>query len=97
VLDERGEPAAAPEGGIAPAEAAPARPGSVLSRSEAYQRLIEAADFLLRTEPHSPVPYLVRRAVSWGNLSLADLLQELLQKNADLPTLYTLLGIKRTS
>jgi type VI secretion system ImpA family protein len=71
--------------------------GRVASRSEAYQRLAEAADYLLRTEPHSPVPYLVRRAVSWGNLSLAELLQELLQKNADLPTLYTLLGIKRSS
>jgi type VI secretion system ImpA family protein len=73
------------------------RSGGVSSRSEAYQRLAEAADYLLRTEPHSPVPYLVRRAVSWGNLSLAELLQELLQKNADLPTLYTLLGIKHSS
>ena len=43
------------------------------------------------------MPYLVRRAVTWGNLSLAELLAELLQKNADLPTLYTLLGIKKTS
>jgi type VI secretion system protein ImpA len=41
------------------------------------------------------VPYLVRRAISWGNLSLAELLEELLQKNADLPTIYALLGIKR--
>ncbi|HYN21582.1 MAG TPA: type VI secretion system protein TssA, partial [Thermoanaerobaculia bacterium] len=73
------------------------RSGGVSSRSEAYQRLAEAADYLLRTEPHSPVPYLIRRAVSWGNLSLAELLQELLQKNADLPTLYTLLGIKPSS
>jgi type VI secretion system protein ImpA len=107
VLDERGEPLrsaaeAGADGVVRDDPARPARPArpegaGVLSRSEAYQRLSEAADFLLRTEPHSPVPYLVRRAVSWGNLSLAELLQELLQKNADLPTLYTLLGIKRTS
>lgn len=72
-------------------------PGVISSRAEAYQRLREAADYLIRNEPHSPVPYLVWRAVSWGNLSLAELLQELLQKNADLNTLYTLLGIKQAS
>lgn len=106
VLEERGEselmaPAAGREespmddmdGEPDPAAAS----GSIASRAEAYHRLNQAAEFLLRTEPHSPVPYLVQRAVSWGNLSLAELLQELLQKNADLPTLYTLLGIKRSS
>lgn len=100
VLEERGEsvPAAglAEEVPMADQDAAPAS-GVIASRAEAYHRLNEAAEFLLRTEPHSPVPYLVRRAVSWGNLSLAELLQELLQKNADLPTIYTLLGIKRSS
>jgi len=99
VLEERGEkgftPAVRPEEGAEPAPAPIS--GAILSRAEAFQRLSEAADYLLRTEPHSPVPYLVRRAVSWGNLSLAELLGELLQKNADLPTLYTLLGIKRSS
>ena len=73
VLEERGEgsfvPAEAEDGDADPA---PARPASaaILSRAEAFQRLNEAADYLLRTEPHSPVPYLVRRAVTWGNLSL---------------------------
>ena len=101
VLEERGEKgftAAEPDREEAEAPA-PARQaaGPILSRAEAFQRLSEAADYLLRTEPHSPVPYLVRRAITWGNLSLAELLAELLQKNADLPTLYTLLGIKKTS
>lgn len=105
VLEERGEnaPTAVVPGqgedsvmdeSIAPGAAGM---GTINNRAEAYHRLNEAADFLLRTEPHSPVPYLIRRAVSWGNLSLAELLQELLQKNADLPTIYALLGIKRSS
>ena len=68
--------------------------GEITSRGEAYQRLREASDYLLRTEPHSPVPYLVRRAIAWGNLTLAELLEELLTKNADLQTIYTLLGLK---
>ncbi len=109
VLEERGEtlapladddgqtssPAVEGRGGMGSTD--PARPAAILNRSDAYRQLAEASEYLLRTEPHSPVPYLVRRAVSWGHMSLAELLQELLQKNADLGTLYTLLGIKRTS
>ena len=106
VLEERGEKA--PAKAYAPGEwVSPELPvwegegassgGSIASRAEAYQRLTEASSYLLRTEPHSPVPYLVRRAIAWGNMSLAELLQELLQENADLPTIYALLGMKRMS
>ena len=70
--------------------------GVIATRAEAYHRLREAADYLMRTEPHSPVPYLVRRAITWGNLSLAELLEELLQKNADLATINALLGIRKS-
>ena len=38
----------------------------VRSRAEAYQLLAQAADDLARTEPHSPVPHLVRRAITGG-------------------------------
>jgi type VI secretion system protein ImpA len=105
VVEERGEKepaeACAPGEWPAPellaAEGQAGRTGSIASRADAYQRLSEAADYLLRTEPHSPVPYLVRRSIAWGNMSLAELLQELLHKNADLPTIYALLGMKRMS
>ncbi len=66
----------------------------IANRAEAYRMLRQATEYLLRTEPHSPVPYLVRRAISWGNLSLGDVLAELLRHNADLPTVYELLGIR---
>lgn len=68
--------------------------GPITSRAEAYRRLNQAADYLLRTEPHSPAPYLVKRAVSWGHMSLAELLQELLEQNTDLRAVYKLLGIR---
>ena len=101
---ERGEipmpaldaPLPAEEEPMSTTETAPAVPqGPIASRTEAYQRLREAADYLMRTEPHSPVPYLIKRAISWGNLSLAELLEELLQKNADLATINALLGIRK--
>jgi type VI secretion system protein ImpA len=101
LLEERAEkgelPGVGPEADAAAASSEPGAPSGprIASRAEAYRKLRDAADYLLRTEPHSPVPYLVKRAVSWGNMSLAELLEELLQKNADLGTIYTLLGIKR--
>ncbi len=66
----------------------------IRSRAEAYRRLSEAADYLLRTEPHSPTPYLVRRAVAWGGMSLGELLHELVQGEGDLRAIYTLLGMR---
>lgn len=108
VLEERrdqGEVIAMPANGSGEAAAAPAsyygdepeeiHPGSpIRSRSEAYRRLAEAADYLLRTEPHSPAPYLVRRAVAWGGMSLGELLEELVQSDNDLKSIYTLLGMR---
>ena len=47
----------------------------------------------MRTEPHSPCPYLVKRAVAWGKMPLAELLQELVRGEGDLQELYGLLGM----
>jgi len=78
------------------AAAAPlVRSGGIGSRAEAYARLREVADYLMRTEPHSPVPYLVLRAVAWGDMTVVELYEELFQRNADLTTIYALLGIGR--
>lgn len=68
--------------------------GPIRSRAEAYRRLQEAADYLLRTEPHSPTPYLIRRAVSWGNKSLAELLAEIVEGDASVQALYRLLAMR---
>lgn len=106
VLEERGEERVTPEEGV-PMDEMDLYPqadqeeegvfyGSspIRSRAEAYRRLSEAADYLLRTEPHSPTPYLVRRAVAWGGMSLGELLQELVQSDGDLRAIYTLLGMR---
>jgi len=53
----------------------------IRSRSEAYGRLADVADYLMRTEPHSPAPYLIRRAISWGGMTLEELLPELVGNN----------------
>jgi type VI secretion system protein ImpA len=68
--------------------------GPITSRADAYYRLAEAAEYLLRTEPHSPVPYLVKRAVGWGNMSLAELLYEFVGNADDLVAIQRLLGMR---
>jgi type VI secretion system protein ImpA len=65
----------------------------IRSRAEAYRRLSEAADYLLRTEPHSPTPYLVRRAVEWGSMSLQEVLQQLVRNDAEMQELTRLLRL----
>jgi len=48
---------------------------SIESREQAYRILGEVADYLERTEPHSPTPYLIRRAISWGEMNFHKFLQ----------------------
>jgi type VI secretion system protein ImpA len=71
----------------------PNEPGGIRTRDQAYQMLSEAAAFLRSTEPHSPVPYLVERAVTWGGMRLADLLPELIRDRDNLSEIHRLLRI----
>lgn len=89
--EDPAEPTWAPEGPSGQLVEAPSV--EIRSRTQAYRLLWEAAEFLLRTEPHSPTPYLVKRAVSWGNMSLNELLKELLQSGETLDDIYELLGM----
>jgi type VI secretion system protein ImpA len=78
----------------APADEPVALPtGAISNRQEAYRMLEAAAAYLARTEPHSPTPYLVKRAVSWGQMSLADLMREILREEGDLSRYFSLLGL----
>jgi type VI secretion system protein ImpA len=63
------------------------------NREEAYRQLLLIAEYLARTEPHSPVPYLIKRGVEWGNKPLSELLGELISADAESRRLWTLLGV----
>jgi len=66
--------------------------GAIQSRKEALKRLSEIADFFQKTEPHSPVSYLVARAVKWGNMPLESWLQDVIKDDTVLFHLRQTLG-----
>ncbi len=68
--------------------------GPIRSRAEAYARLNEAAEFLKRIEPHSPTPYLVKRAIEWGNMNTTELYRELFVHFQGNLNIFELLGIE---
>ena len=50
-------------------------------RNQAFHQLRSLADFFQKTEPQSPVSYLLEKAIRWGYTPLSELMQELLQGN----------------
>lgn len=83
--------APAPDAGAGPVPALAGEGG--MSREAAYADLERAAEYLLRLEPHSPVPYLVRRAIEWGRLNTVELYQELFVRRNGQISIFDLLGL----
>ncbi|MGB7069395.1 MAG: type VI secretion system protein TssA [Pyrinomonadaceae bacterium] len=67
--------------------------GPIQSRKAALKRLGEIAAFFQKTEPHSPVAYLVQRAVKWGNMPLDGWLQDVIKDETVLYQLRQTLGL----
>lgn len=67
----------------------------LLAGTGVWPPLSAIADYLMRTEPHSPAPWLVKRAVSWGGMTLAELLDELLGQGENLASIKKLLGMTK--
>lgn len=66
--------------------------GAVQSRAEALKRLSELAAYFRKTEPHSPVSYLVTRAVKWGSMPLESWLKDVIKDEAILFNIRQTLG-----
>jgi type VI secretion system protein ImpA len=74
-------PAAEDNGAVSGTSAQAAAPPDVLTRDVLYKRLTETADLLEKMEPHSPVPYLIRRAVAWGSLPFPLLMKAMIRED----------------
>lgn len=91
---QKREPATVIEPSPVPAPDAPAPPPAprFRNRADAYACLAEAAAYLAEVEPHSPTPYLVKRAVEWGNMNTGALYQELFIRLGGQLSIFDMVG-----
>ena len=52
-----------------------------MSREKAIEQLEKIAIFFRQSEPTSPVPYLLERAIRWSTMTMSEWLEELLKDN----------------
>ena len=71
--------------------------GPVNSRQEALRQLQEVGDYFRRAEPHSPISYLVARAVKWGSMPLEQLLKDVVRSDDVIEHIWETLGLEAPS
>jgi type VI secretion system protein ImpA len=71
--------------------------GQIRTRQDGFRRLAEVAEYFRRNEPHSPVSYLVDRAVRWGSMPLEAWLGDVIKEVGVLDNLRETLGLKTLS
>ena len=64
-----------------------------MSREGLYRQIETIADALSRLEPHSPIPFLLRRVVKFGSLSFPELMKEFVRDSSTIEEVNRLLGI----
>ena len=51
------------------------------NRDAAFEQLRTIADYFAKTEPHSPISFLLEKAIRWGYMPLPELMKELVSGN----------------
>ncbi|MFN2531641.1 MAG: type VI secretion system protein TssA [Pyrinomonadaceae bacterium] len=70
--------------------------GPINTRADALRQLAEVAEYFKRAEPHSPVSYLVQRAIKWGQMPLEVWLEDVIKDGNVLGQLREVLGFGTT-
>ncbi|GAB6406193.1 type VI secretion system protein TssA [Pseudomonas sp. MHK4] len=64
------------------------------TRDEAFTLLAGIAQYFKQTEPQSPVPYLIERAIKWGNMPLEGWLSDVIKDSNVVDNIRDVLGTK---
>jgi len=81
----------------ASARAAGGSGGPLASRRDALRQLQEVGDYFRMTEPHSPISYLIARAVKWGTMPLDQLLKDVVRNDDVIGHVWETLGLDTVS
>ncbi|WP_245823823.1 ImpA family type VI secretion system protein [Photobacterium proteolyticum] len=66
----------------------------VANRDQAFHQIRDIADYFRKTEPHSPVAYLLEKAIRWGYMPLPELMTELLSNQQEtIDRIFNLTGL----
>ena len=68
--------------------------GPIKTRQDAFKQLKDISDFFRSTEPHSPISYIIERAVRWGDMPLDSLIKELIPDPSARDVFGSLTGVK---
>ncbi|MFJ4065670.1 type VI secretion system protein TssA [Pseudomonas sp. NPDC089996] len=90
-ISEAGEPMNTPVQAAAPMRTTP------LTRDEAFTMLAGIAQFFKQSEPQSPVPYLIERAIKWGNMPLEGWLSDVIKDSNVVDNIRDVLGTREKS
>jgi type VI secretion system protein ImpA len=63
------------------------------SRDDAFKQLNTIAEYFKKTEPHSPISYMLTKTVKWGNMPLEELMKELIPDSSSRDTYSSLTGV----
>ena len=66
----------------------------IRSRQDAVEQLREVAEYYRKAEPHSPISYSIEQIIRWSNLSLPELIAELIPDEAARKKFQHLSGIQ---
>ncbi len=69
--------------------------GPIENREQAYGILSEVASYLERIEPHSPTPYLIHRAIAWGDMNLSQVVSNVINEDGSLGLLLDILNVRK--
>ncbi len=70
--------------------------GPIKTREDAFKQLYYISQFFRKTEPHSPISYVIEKAVKWGNMTLGELITDLIPDSNSRQMYSTLTGVKTT-
>lgn len=67
--------------------------GPITSRAQALRALQDVGEYFRRAEPHSPISYLISRAVRWGGMPLEQLLRDVIRNEDVIGQIWETLGL----